>query len=545
MNVSQLFVKALENENVEYVFGVPGEENEDLLFALADSKIEFVPVRHEQGGAFMANMWGRLTGNAGVCLSTLGPGATNLLTGVADAYLDHAPMVAITAQGGVNRLHHESHQVIDIKKIMEPITKWNGVIYDAHSISEIVKKAFFVATDDKPGPTHIELPEDIAHKEIKQVVLPITASKILKPSISEEHLVTLKTKITLSKRPLILAGNGVIRGGASAALRKFAEQCNIPVTTTFMAKGVVSDKADYSLGAVGLGFKDYVLEAFESADLVICIGYDIVEYEPHGWNKNADKYIIHIDTTTASVHKEYAPSLQVIADLHHALESLTDAMKGISFESYYIDIRDRLRKSKAAFKLQEGSDTFNVPGVLAEIREAMPADGIVISDVGSHKMWIARNYPTYEPNTCIISNGLASMGISLPGAISADLLFPDRPVLAIMGDGGAMMNIQELATARKLNSSCIFLIFNDSDYGLISWKQERSKGSSVGTALVNPNFVKLAESFGINAYKPDTIDDLRETLRETISNNELAVIEVPIATSVNQQLIKELKDYFA
>jgi len=546
MNAAQLMVQCLEAEEVQYIFGVPGEENEDFLFALQDSSITFVPVRHEQGGAFIADVWGRITGRAGVCLATLGPGATNLITGVADANLDKSPLVAITGQGGIDRLHHESHQVIDVVDMMQSVTKWSGSVSSPEVIPEMVRKAFKVAQTEKPGATHIELPEDIAGQELSTPMMPLSKTNVRRSSpdsTSIRHAIELIQK---SKRPIIVAGNGAIRTRASQALTQFSKAYNIPVACTFMGKGAVSDREPHCLGAVGLGFKDFVIEAFEMSDLIISIGYDIAEYNPENWNPSNDKTIIHLDFDPAEVYTHYVPELEVVADIADSIRSIHDGMGDHpTWESWYEDIQNRIHESIASYSLPEDSTIFNAPAVINVVREILSDDGLLISDVGSHKMWIARNYRTYQPNGCLISNGLASMGISLPGGIAAKLIDENRHVVCVMGDGGAMMNIQELETASRLGVGYIIIILNDNNYGLIEWKQNMNEGKSFGTRLTNPNFVKLAESFGINGYMPDSIADLRSILHKALDANELAVIEIPISTEVNNELIDSLKSYYS
>ena len=544
MNVAELMIKCLETEGVKYIFGVPGEENEDFLFALENSSIQFIPTRHEQGGAFMADVWGRLTGKAGVCLATLGPGATNLMTAIADAHLDKAPLVAITGQGSSDRLHHESHQVIDIIKMMEPITKWNASIGSGEVVSEMVHKAFKLAQMEKPGATHLELPENIAAQKVPDNLAPIVSNKIYRPIADAQALQTALEVLRAAKRPIILAGNGAIRTRASKALTDFATSLNIPVGSTFMAKGAISDKLDQSLGAIGLGFEDYIIEAFYKADVVLCIGYDVAEYPPSQWNQKQTKKIIHIDIEPAEVYKSYVPEIEVVSDVANAIKLIHAQLEDNPFDSWFTSIRDRIVSSIHSYGHEEDNTTFSAPSVIDVVRQILPDDSLLISDVGSHKMWIARNYPTYIPNGCIISNGLASMGIALPGLVAADLVDKNRPVVSIMGDGGAMMNIQELETAVRLGVKGVFIILNDNNYGLIEWKQEMSEGKSFGTKLGNPNFKKLAESFNIEAHIPTDTKNLKSLLTDAIEQKKLMLLEIPIETKVNDQLVQTLSDYF-
>lgn len=548
MNVAQLFVRCLEAEGVRYVFGVPGEENEDLLFALDESsEITFVPTRHEQGAAFIADVWGRLTGEAGVCLSTLGPGATNLVTGVADANLDKAPLVAITGQGSTTRLHHESHQYIDVVNLLRPVTKWNASIGDPHIVTETVRKAFKIATTEKPGATHLELPEDIAGHELDNPPEPLPVRTARRAAPDEDAMDRTLQLLVDAQRPLILAGNGTIRKGATSELTELAVEHGIPVVSTFMGKGAVSDRLDVSLFAVGLGFADYVMEAMHEADLVVAVGYDIAEYDPEAWNPDGGKSVVHLDFQPAEVYTHYTPDVEVVCDVSAGLAELHRRLDDLGHDldtEWYRPIRERILADIEGYTLEDG-EAFNVPGVLSVVREALPDDGLLISDVGSHKMWIARNFRTYCPGGCIISNGLASMGIALPGGIAAALVDPARPVVSAMGDGGFLMNVQELETATRLGVGFTCLVFVDDDYGLISWKQEQSRSASVGTRLTNPDLPLLAKSFGIDGYRPESVDELRSVLHEVIPSGRLSLVEVPIETGVNGQLTDKLNEYWS
>jgi acetolactate synthase-1/2/3 large subunit len=545
MNVAELLVKCLETEGVRYIFGVPGEETEALLFALEESPICFVPCRHEQGAAFIANVWGRLTGRVGVCLSTLGPGATNLITGVADANLDKAPVVAITAQSGLSRMHQESHQRLDVLSMFHAITKWNAAIGSPRVVSEVVRKAVKLAEYEKPGATHIELSEDVASEQVDPNQRPIAPLRAPRPSPEGYTLDRAASFLREAKRPLIIVGNGAIRDDASEPLRALAETHGIPVVSTFMGKGIVSDRSEQSLMTMGLGFRDYVNEAVQAADLILTAGYDIVEYPPHRWNPEATKRILHFDCTPADVYRHYNPVIEVIGSLSAGLAGLDQrlpAMGTVFDREWYRGVRRRIHDDIDAYRNEDGRLT--IPGTLNVLRRIMEDDGILLSDVGSHKLWISRNFPTYRPNGCIVSNGLASMGIALPGAIAAKLINPGRQVVAAMGDGGFLMNSQELETAKRLGVGFAALIFNDNDYGLISWKQHQSRGRSISTRLTNPDFKAYAESFGIKGYRPRTACELEDQLSAAVSSNELAVVEVPVDSQVNQDLVKKLHTFW-
>ncbi|CAN5471321.1 acetolactate synthase large subunit [soil metagenome] len=545
MKVSDLLVKALENEGVKYIFGVPGEENEDMLYSLEESSIQFVPTRHEQGAAFIADVWGRITGKAGVCLATLGPGATNLLTGVADAHLDKSPLVAITGQGDLKRLHNSSHQNLNIVSMFRPVTKWNTAISSPDIVTEVVRKAFKIAQMEKPGATHIELSEDVAKldTEITDLIKPRKFRRAAPDYKAMNRAVELLKK---ARKPLILAGNGAIRKLASKHLTEFVTKFQIPVAHTFMGKGALSDKNDLSLYSIGLGFKDYVMKAVEESDLILAIGYDIGEYAPESWNPKGSKSIIHIDFEPAEVYNHYSPEVEIVSDISAVLWQLNKSLDpdDLHFETtWHAPVRKRIVDDIRSYDLS-GDDDFTVPGSLNLIRKALPDDGLLISDVGSHKMWIARNFPTFCPNGCIISNGLASMGIALPGGIAASLINPDRHIVAAMGDGGFLMNVQELETAKRLGVGFTIIVFNDNDYGLISWKQRMHSGRSTGTRITNPDFVTLSESFGIPGFRPETLSALNEILTDSIQSRELRLIEIPINPSVNSELTDKLSSYW-
>ncbi|HTL47808.1 MAG TPA: acetolactate synthase large subunit [Verrucomicrobiae bacterium] len=540
MNVSDLFVKCLENEGVEYVFGLPGEEIEDLLFSLEKSTIKFIATRHEQGAAFMADVWGRLTGKAGVCLATLGPGATNLVTGVADANLDKSPVVAITGQAGLHRAHKENHQYLDIVSMFRPITKWNAAIADPDTVPEVVRKAFKVAESEKPGAAHIELPEDVAAMQADGAPIPVV--KVRRPDPDNTALKETVRLLKKAKRPLIIAGNGAVRKPVSPHLVKFVEKFNIPYVNTFMGQGSVPDNSPQSLFTIGLGFRDLVMDAVDAADLILTIGYDIAEYSPERWNPRNDKTIVHIDFTAAEVYTHYQPAVEIVADIAATLRELTAlfSKEDKVFEYFwYVPVRESIIADLKSYTLKKGRP-FTVPGVLNVLREVMADEDLLISDVGSHKLWIARNFPVNTPNGCLISNGLASMGFALPGAVAAALTGQKRKIVAAMGDGGFLMNSQELETAKRLKLGFTVLIFNDNDYGLISWKQTMSRGRTTGTRLTNPDFKKYAESFGIPCYSPRDLASLHRDLKKAVSSGELCIVEVPVDPSVNLKLTGKL-----
>lgn len=541
MKVSDLVVKCLENEGVKYIFGVPGEENEDLLFSLEKSPIKFIPTRLELGASFMADVYGRVTGKAGVCLSTLGPGATNLITGTADAHLDKSPLVAITGQASSTKMHKESHQNIDVVSMFRPITKWNASIQNPHAVTEVVRKAFKLAELEKPGATHFELPEDVA--KMDSDMQPIPPKRLRRAAPDYKALQMAFDILKKAERPMILAGNGAIRKLASNHLRQLVEKTGIPVVHTFMGKGALSDKDEHSLFAVGLQTRDYVMRAFDKADVIIAVGYDIAEYAPEFWNGSKDKKIIHIDFQQAEVYEFYQPDVEIVADVSATLWELNKLNDNgdLNFDQdWYKNVRKRIMDDLESYKLKEG-EPFTVPGVLQIIRELMNPGDLLLSDVGSHKMWVGRNYPVYEPNSVLISNGFASMGISLPGGMAAKLALPEKKVVSVMGDGGFLMNSQEIETAKRIGVGYTIIVFNDNNYGLISWKQYSHTKKTFGTGLTNPDFKKYAESFGIPGYAPKSLGELKDTLRTTIAGQELCLVEIPIEPKVNYELSEKLE----
>jgi len=534
---SDVFVECLEAEGVKHVFGIPGEETLDLNESLSDSSIEFVPVRHEQGGAYMADVWGRLTGRAGVCLGTLGPGALNLATAVADAYLDRAPLVALTGQGDLERMHKESHQYIDIVRVMRPITKWNARLSDGQIIPEVVRKAFKLAESEKPGATHIELPEDVMETEVD--ALPLPRRRPVRPEPAARELLKAADLIRGALNPVALAGNGVIRGGAAPALREFVRATGIPVAETFMGKGSMDPHDPKALGSVGLQAGDYKMAGFEVADLVIAIGYDLVEHAPKHWNPNGDKTIVCIDSLPAEIDQFFMPEVELVGDIYHILSRLGEECRHVPHSGG----SDQLREVVHSYFEASGQDThfpMQPPRALWEIRRALGREDILISDVGLHKLWIGRMFPACEPNTVLIANGLAGMGFAVPAAIAAKLVHPDRSVVSVNGDGGFLMNCQELETAVRLRTPFVSVIWENQQYGSIVWKQDKKFGRHFGTDFTNPDFVKLAESFGMPAWRIESVDQFGERLRHALGLELPSLIVLPIDYSLDVAISEEL-----
>lgn len=528
MNTAELLVQCLENEGVQYVFGLPGEENLHVLEALKHSSIQFITTRHEQGAAFMADVYGRLTGKAGVCLSTLGPGATNLMTGVADANLDGAPLVAITGQVGTDRMHIESHQYLDLVAMFAPVTKWNKQIVRPSITPEVVRKAFKRAQSEKPGAVHIDVPENIAAMPADGI--PLQKDKIEKTFASFASLRAAAAVISQAINPIILVGNGAIRDQASDAVTQFATQMNIPVANTFMGKGIIPYTHPLALWAVGLQQRDFITCGFANTDLVIAIGYDLIEFSPKKWNPEGKIPIVHIATTHAEIDSSYIPKVEVVGDISDSLfEILKVADRQGKPNPYAISLRGNIRADYEQYANDDGYP-IKPQKLIYDLRQIMGPDDIVISDVGAHKMWIARHYHCYSPNTCIISNGFAAMGIAIPGALAAKLVYPDRKIIAVTGDGGFMMNCQELETALRVGTPFVTLIFNDGGYGLIEWKQENhfGKGKSSFVHFGNPDFVKFAESMGLKGYRVEAATDLIPILKDALAQNVPAVIDCPV-----------------
>jgi acetolactate synthase-1/2/3 large subunit len=526
MNTAELLVRCLENEGVEYVFGLPGEENLQVLEALKKSSIRFITTRHEQGAAFMADVYGRLTGKAGVCLSTLGPGATNLMTGVADANLDRAPLVAITGQVGTDRMHIESHQYLDLVAMFAPVTKWNAQIVRPSNTAEIVRKAFKLAQTEKPGAVHIDLPENIAAMPVEGK--PLLTDTREKTYASFHSLERAAAAISKASNPIILAGNGVLRSHASPALTEFATQLNIPVANTFMGKGAIPYTHRLALWTVGLQQRDFISCGFDSTDLVIAVGYDLIEYSPKRWNPLGEIPIVHINQTPAEVDSSYIPAAEVVGDISDSLwEILKRASRQGKSAPHALNLREEIVKDYEQYAKDDGFP-IKPQKLIYDLRQVMGPEDIVISDVGAHKMWMARHYHCDAPNTCLISNGFAAMGIAIPGAIAAKLVAPNRKIVAVTGDGGFMMNSQELETALRVNTPFVTIIFNDGGYGLIEWKQLNHYGESAFVHFTNPDFVMLAQSMGLKGYRVTSVEDFVPMLKDALAQDVPAVIDCPV-----------------
>ena len=550
LKASDLFVKCLENEGVEYIFGMPGEENADFMMSLSESKIKFILTRHEQGAAFMADVYGRLTGKVGVCLATLGPGASNLVTGVANANMDRSRLLAITGQTDSHLLHKESHQNMDAITMFKPITKWNWSIRNPQNIPEIVRRAFKIALEEKPGAVHIELPQDIAKREAD--IPPIEPQPIFRSEANEELIKQAAQLILYAKNPIIFLGNGCVRENASSHIRKFVEKTGIIAMNTFMGKGVVSDDSPLHLHTIGIKDADHALLAMKSADVVIAVGVDLVEYSPKNWNLDLNKKIIHIDFTPSEVYTYYRPIVEIASDIEYAIDAILEELESQKKLHPELDIFPR-KEIPDVFKkilreVDERRDSFNSDisfpiqpeKLVNDVRNAMGEHDIVLSDVGAHKLWISKIYKTYQPNTCIIPNGFCSMGFAFPGAIAAKIVYPERNVVAMCGDAGFLMNIQELETAVRLKISIITVVWCDLDLGMISMKQKNEFGKSVFTKFTNPDFIKLSESFGAVGYVVKSTEEFSEILeRAKTIKDKPVIIAIDVDYSRNNVLLDD------
>jgi acetolactate synthase-1/2/3 large subunit len=538
-NTADLLVECLEEEGVHYIFGIPGEENLAIMDALEKSKIEFITVRHEQGAAFMADVYGRLTGKAGVCMATLGPGATNLITGVADADCDGAPLVAISGQVGTDKMHITAHQYLDLRAMFEPITRRAYTVVRPDTMPEITRLAFKYAEREKPGATFIDLPVNISKMPVEATEKPLEAKDILPESALESQIEAAATMISYAKNPVILAGSSVIRSHSAEMLTKFAEKLKLPVINTMMSKGAIPFDNPYSMWTVGIPMDDYQTKVLERASLVIAVGYDIIEYAPAKWHLgNAD--VIHIDSMPADINKNYQPQVEVVGAIPDSLERIMAKAARLQEPKFALDIRKRMVEEHESYA-NDMSYPVKPQKALIDCRRVMGENDIVISDVGANKVWVARHYNCYKPNTCIISNGFATMGIAVPGAIAAKLVNPEKKILAITGDAGFMMNCQEFETAYRLGTNFVTLIFDDKSYGLIKWKQDMQYGHHSYVDFTNPDFVKFAESVGAIGYRIEKTEDLLPTLTKAFKADKPVIIDCPVDYRENMKLTAHLE----
>jgi acetolactate synthase-1/2/3 large subunit len=541
--VADLLVRCLEQEGVACVFGIPGEENIHFTDALVrSSSIRYVLVRHEQAASFMAEIYGRLTGRAGVCSSTLGPGAINLLLGTADANTNSTPLVAFSAQVGLNRIYKESHQSVDLVSMFSPVTKWADTVLTAGAVPEMVRKAFKLAQTERPGAVYLAIPEDIESQEAPAGRVPLHVNTPRPDEPSPSQIERAATLLNGATRPIVLAGHGAARADAGAALLRFSEQLGLPVATTFHGKGVFPDDHPHALGAVGFMSHDYVNFGFDEADVIVSVGYELQEFDPVRINPGGDKRIIHLSRFPAEVDSHYDVDVGVQADISRTLDTLAEATTrrfelGASGEKIRRLLADDLAQGAA-----DDSFPLKPQRIVADTRAALGRSDVVLADTGAVKMWMARLYPTYEANTCLISNGLSTMAFALPGAIGAKLALPERRVLAAVGDGAFLMNSQEIETAVRERIPLTVLIWQDDAYGLIKWKMNLEIGHDVAIGFSNPDFVAYAESFGARGYQVRSAGDLLPMLSEALAADTVSIIACPVDYSENLRLTDALGD---
>ncbi|TMI43332.1 acetolactate synthase large subunit [Candidatus Bathyarchaeota archaeon] len=540
VTAAQLLVQCLENEGVKYAFGIPGEENIHVIDALDKSSIHFVLVRHEQAASFMADIYGRLTDQAGVCIGTLGPGAINLLLGTADANTDSVPLVAITAQGGLNRIYKESHQIIDLVSMFKPVTKWAELIPRPEAVPEMVRKAFKLAQTERPGAVYLALPEDVEKMVVPTGYPPLEINVVRDTSPSPAQISRAAKVLEAAKNPVMLAGHGAVRNHASEALVRVSERLHIPVATTFMGKGVFPDNHPNALGTIGVMVRDYANFGFDQADVILSVGYDMQEFDPVKINPTGDKQIIHIHRYPAQVDAHYHLAVGIQGDISESLDALARETKPKPTANSIGQKIRHLLKEELEMGRNDNSYPVKPQRLVADIRAAMGAQDIALVDTGAVKMWMARLYPTYQPNTCIVSNGLSTMAFALPGAIAAKLAFPDRKVLAIAGDAGFLMNSMELETAVREKIPLVVLAWVDGSYGMIKWEMDLELGHHSHVDFGNPDFVKFAESFGAKGYLITRAGDLLPTLKRALADNHVSVIACPVDYSQNAALTNKL-----
>jgi acetolactate synthase-1/2/3 large subunit len=561
---ADLLVDCLVNEGVEYVFGIPGEENIHFTAALDASGIRYVLVRHEQAASFMAEMYGRLTGRAGVCSATLGPGAINLQLGTADATTNSTPLVAISAQVGLDRIYKESHQSVDLVSMFQPITKWADLVHGPAAIPEMLRKAFKIAQTERPGAVYLAVPEDVEGAPEPEGVTPLRVNVVRPDEPSAAQVTRAVDALAGTRRPIVLAGHGAARAGAAEALTRFSDALGLPVATTFHGKGVFADDHPRALGAVGFMRHDYVNFGFDAADAIISVGYELQEFDPERINPNGDKRIIHIHRFPAEVDAHYDVEVGLHGDISRSLDALREGLLAAGHTFDDCDTTDTTVAEPGSAQhavvpaaqisqllreeLERGRDASGVPlkpqRVVADTRQALDRHDIVLADTGAVKMWMARLYPTYEPNTCLVSNGLSSMAFALPGAIAAKLAHPGRRVLAAVGDGAFLMHSQEIETAVREGIPLVVLIWEDDAYGLIEWKMDMELGASSHVRFANPDFVAYAHSFGAKGHRVEAADDLLPALRQALSDDAVSVIACPVDYSENVRLTDELGDLY-
>jgi len=538
VKVSDLLVKALENEGVQAIFGVPGEENLDFVESLRESSIRLVLTRHEQGAGFMAATFGRLTGKAGVCLSTLGPGATNLVTAAAYAQLGAMPMMMITGQKPIKHSKQGQFQIIDVVDMMGPITKYTKQLVSGSNVPARVREAFRLAEEERPGAVHLELPEDVAGESVADSAVNLFTSSVVRRPVAEEKAVAKAVElIAAAKHPLLVIGAGANRKLTSKALRDFVEKQQIPFVTTQMGKGVISDDHPMAIGNAALSANDFVHRAIDAADLIINVGHDVVEKPPFFMEPDGRK-VIHVNFSSAEVDPVYFPQVEVVGDIANSIWQINGRLERQS--CWDCAVFDKVRAAISEH-LAEGSEDGRFPiypqRLVADVRKVMPDDGMIALDNGVYKIWFARNYPARQPNTVLLDNALASMGAGLPSAMAANMVQPDRRVMAICGDGGFMMNSQEMETAVRLGLDLVVMVLRDDSYGMIRWKQAHMEFADWGLEFGNPDFVKYAEAYGASGHRPESAEALVPMLERCFEAGGVHLVEVPVDYSDNDRIL--------
>ena len=540
-STAELIVECLVNEGVTHVFGIPGEENIRLIEALSKSPVRYVLTRHEQGASFMAETYGRLTGKAGVCSATLGPGAINLLLGTADATTNSTPLIALSAQVGMARSFKESHQGVDLVPMFAPVTKWSALMATPGAAPEMIRKAFKLAQTERPGAVYLAVPEDIEDAAVPPSLVPLRVNVPRAHDPSAEQVSRAAQILREARSPIVLAGHGAARDGASAALIRFAQALNIPVATTFHGKGVLPDDHPLALGTVGFMRHDYVNFGFDQADVIVAVGYELQEFNPVRINPDGTTKIIHVHRFPAEVDAHYDVAVGFTADIGHTLDALAAAVWRTGHATGEERIRELL-SSELARGQEDDRFPMHPARIVADTRAALGREDIVLVDTGALKMWMARLYPTYAPNTCLISNGLSTMGWTVPGAIGAKIARPEAKVLVATGDGSFLMNSQEIETALRLRLPFVILVWVDDAYGLISWKMDMEIGHDVDTRFGNPDFTAYAESFGAKGYRVSSAGELLPCLRAALADDTVSVIACPVDYAANSELIRSLGD---
>ena len=542
MNASDLFIKALENEGVEIIYGVPGEENLDFLEALRKSTIKQILNRHEQGAAFMAATYGRLTGKPGVCLATLGPGATNLVTGAAYAQLGAFPMVMITGQKPIKASKQGQFQILDVVEMMRPLTKYTKQIVNVDLIPSIVREAFRLAMEERPGAVHLELPEDIAREPVDKTTTPVfQVANTRRPNADDEMVRQAAEMIRAAQYPLLLIGAGANRSRVRSALSTFVAETGIHFFNTQMGKGVVDENNPQCLGTAALSDNDYIHCAIDRSDLVINVGHDVVEKPPF-FMEHGGKKVIHVNFKTATVDNVYFPHLGVVGDIANSITRLTNLVGKLDQDcAYFQKVKNHL-DMQLLDRTDDDSFPLKPQRMVADVRKVMPSNGVIALDNGVYKIWFARNYLAAEPNTVLLDNALASMGAGLPSAMEVARFYPERRVMAICGDGGFMMNSQEMETAVRLKLNLVVLVINDSSYGMIRWKQYGMGYPDFGLEFNNPDFVKYAESYGAKGHRVETAEAFAPLLESCLAEGGVHLVDLPVDYSENNKvLIDELK----